>query len=99
MEVNERWRKARSWLLDLVFLVPAIALAACYLLQPQRGAALQSILATLRAVAQPRSGLRVWVAPPDLEHFEGDGLARIGGEIDFLGCDAAITQDRDGTRV
>lgn len=99
MEVNELWRKTRSWLVDLVFLVPAIALAVCYLLQPQRGAALQSISATLRTVAQPRSGPRVWAAPPDLTHFEGDGLARIGGEIEFLGCDAAITQDQHGTRV
>lgn len=98
--MKEIWNKLVSWRVDLCFLVLLLLLASVYLLQPQRVAALRGVWDRLRGISQQLSRpTRVWVAPPDLDHFSGEGLARFGEELEFLGCDVAITQDRDGTHV
>jgi hypothetical protein len=41
----------------------------------------------------------VLVAPFDWSTVELHSLARFGGELEFLGCDVAITRDEEGTHV
>lgn len=94
------WRKATSWRVDLVFLLLVVVLGGSYLLQPQRGAALQDIWQRVAGLAEKLSQpVRVWVAPPSPSWFQGEGLARFGSDLEFLGCDTAITQDQQGTRI
>jgi len=93
------WRKAAVGA-DLVFLLLALGLGFAYLRQPQRGLALRE---TWNEFEQSYESLRrpfvMLLAPSDVSRFQGERLAIFGDNLEFLGCDVAITRDREGTHV
>jgi hypothetical protein len=91
--------KCEKWV-GVLFLSLVAIVAIFYLDRPER---VQAVRRVWELAGRWRDRLaqspRVWLYPIQPDTVQFDGLARFGDDLEFLGCDLAITQDEAGTHV
>jgi hypothetical protein len=93
-------RKRRVVIAGGVFVLLVLALAVLYAGQPARLDSWHQIEQTARILWYGVThGVQVLIAPADWSAVKMHGLARFGEEIEFLGCDVAVTRENGRTRV
>jgi hypothetical protein len=93
-------QKRHELVAEALFGILLLVLAYLYATQPARKDLLTRISDKWRVLGElVHNPYGVLVAPFDWSTVELHGLARFGDELEFLGCDVAITRDDKGTHV
>lgn len=92
-------QRRRLVLVEVLFVALVLVLAYLYGSQPARKDSWARILDEWSLKEAFSDGARAPVAPFDWSSVDLYGLARFGNELEFLGCDVAITHGESGAHV
>lgn len=94
-----KWKR-RTVAAEVLFVALMLGMACLYGLHPARRESWTQIRGKWRTLTQAIGGKpSVLVAPFDWSTVDLYGLAQFGDELEFLGCDVAVTRDELGTHV